>query len=85
MTTMTKHTPATPLPWLADDLPVHASLNKPRLRQNRAYAAHAANSYPKLVEALRHLEHVASTRDRQAIEDALITARDLLRELGEVA
>jgi hypothetical protein len=49
---MTKHTPATPLPWIADDLPVHKSFNKARLNQNRAYSAHAANAYPKLVEAL---------------------------------
>jgi hypothetical protein len=59
-------------------------------RENAAYIAHACNEYPKLVadraklvEALRHLEKMASTRDRQAIEDALTSTRARLRSLEE--
>jgi hypothetical protein len=43
-----------------------------------------ANAYPRLVEALQHTIWMAATRDRQAVEDALTSARDLLRELGEL-
>ena len=46
---------------------------------NAAYIAHAANAYPKLVEALR-----AVVKDDPTIGE-LMDARALLRELGEDA
>ena len=70
---MTKHTPATPLPWIAmhygdgtvrtrnnwgdgvgNLVAESASQEHPVAKvANAYYIAHAANAYPKLVEALR--------------------------------
>lgn len=49
----TKHAPATPLPWrtLAALEMQRAHLREP----NVAYAIHAVNEYPRLVDALRDL------------------------------
>lgn len=47
-----------------------------------AEVARRANAYPKLVETLRHLVAMASTRDRNAVEDALTSSRDILQQLG---
>jgi hypothetical protein len=88
---VTKHTPATPLPW------THQATRKPMMPlvaangewisspYNRVgdiedfeYIAHAANAYPKLVEALR--EVIAGRYEADASR-----ARALLRELGEDA
>jgi hypothetical protein len=103
---MTEHTPATPLPFthkvngrlsavLAEDgLVVMGSLVVPGLKKdagNHAYFTHAANAYPKLVEALREL--LAEWDVMHADEDqrsgiteetgGIVGARALLRELGE--
>ena len=86
--------PATPLPWksvqadqgsfstfwILDEEREDADVDD----QNADYIAHAANAYPKLVEALRNaLEQI----DHQAASAAgwpdSENARILLRELGE--
>jgi hypothetical protein len=96
----TKHKPATALPWQKESpmqgirggegsqhiYTAHASGNYKTREQDAAYIVHAANAYPKLVEALRHAikeadgycddehGHPANTLDAE---------RALLRELGE--
>jgi hypothetical protein len=92
-----KHSPATSLPWAE---PVNYGASKFEIQgQNSrlatidklpdaAYIVHAANAYPKLVEALRE-----TLRDRltqanlhqlpPGIRARLEAARALLRELGE--
>ena len=86
--TKTKTTPATPLPYItnkreevaaANDFRtvarcVHAS-NAP---QDAAYIVHAANAYPKLVEALK--EAIATTSPDSAFLESRVA---LLRSLGE--
>ena len=62
--------PETPLPWTTEDAILPGTL------QDAAYIAHAANAYPKLVEALR--EVIAGRYEADASR-----ARALLRELGE--
>jgi hypothetical protein len=97
---VTKHQPATPLPWqsLEDGrshvklvhvettsdntagagLPV-CSINRARIG-DAEYLTHAANAYPKLVEALRDtLEDRSQHLNRDQV-DAILS---LLRELGE--
>ncbi len=95
---MTKHTPATPLPWetlpaarsnlvhvetSTDHAPV-CSLPKARA-DDAAYIAHAANAYPKLVEALRDAANGLDTTGQTTPQSnaARNNARALLRELGE--
>ena len=54
--------------------------------QNAAYIAHAANAYPRLVEALRECEQqLIDTSGRIGEVMAKQHARTLLRELGEDA
>lgn len=67
--------------------------------QDAAYIAHAANAYPKLVEALRELQALcdalafrppvddsrAVDRDTRNLRAGLEAPRALLRELGEQA
>lgn len=81
-----KHQPATPLPWVVvkdgaytviDSVPPNAKrfgvvryIGEPTA-QNAAYIVHAANAYPKLIEALRV----------QAKLNGVPSA--ILRELGE--
>lgn len=85
--------PATPLPWktLADivvsvggksEITVADFMGalEPRLA-NSAYAAHACNAYPKLVEALR--EACFDLRRHEATVSAS-EAEQVLRELGEL-
>ena len=83
--------PATPLPWHSEEC-VHGGeiLVRPGGTQSHlqivpaldaAYIVHVCNAYPKLVEVLRHLVNMAMTRDDQAREDALCTARALLAKL----
>ena len=60
-----------------------------------AYIAHAANAYPKLVEALREMRLIAEAQDRagdeavpaayrtKTLHDAVELGNALLRELGE--
>ena len=96
----TKHTPATPLPWTPE---IHkrgkrtvGSLHQIRFHasdKDAAYIAHAANSYPLLVEALRVLQAridacelgPVNTGREQAdkIAEECAATRALLRELGE--
>jgi uncharacterized iron-regulated membrane protein len=83
----TKAKPATPLPWKLSGLydirgesqgePIISStahFSEQTAEVNIAYANHAANAYPKLVEALRNVHPGMLHFDK-------IT--DLLRELGE--
>jgi hypothetical protein len=99
---MTKHTPATPLPW-ATRKPAKANIytltdntaaiamathhhGTQKQFENAAYIAHACNSYPRLVEALR--EHIAYLGKDVPSYDcgkrrSYDAARALLRELGE--
>jgi hypothetical protein len=97
---MTKHTPATPLPWISADCYVEAKAalagrgiagvgviaetrneDSPQADDaNASYIAHAANAYPKLVEALR----AVLAKDGHGLRTTgELPARALLRELGE--
>lgn len=81
------HKPATPLPWdfaitergpivvdsEGDPVPAHSD--------TAAYSAHAANAYPRLVEALRALYDDANGSGWSSAA----AANSLLRELGEDA
>ncbi len=95
---MVKHKPATPLPWTVEHGNHVIGGNQERSRvavgslsvaeyrvadQNAAYIAHAANAYPRLVEALRELAE-ASGRGIEACVNAEARAESLLRELGEL-
>jgi hypothetical protein len=88
---MPKHTPAAPLEYRAEAFTVKAishgqwytvaRTNEPRFtpegrKMNAAYLAHAANAYPKLVEALREAYSINAKR-------SVDRAYALLRELGE--
>jgi hypothetical protein len=73
--------PETPLPWVLDEFAeefgpeglgiggVHGSIRE--RQENGAYLVHAANAYPRLVDAVRTLAMLNGT------------ARALLVELGE--
>lgn len=52
-----------------------------RSKQDAAYIVHAANAYPKLVEALRTL--IDADREGALCNDQFAAAIDTLRELGE--
>src|SRR3990167_11495800 len=94
---MTKHTPATPLPWSNPITHGVSGRIDPVCVADRGldatYIAHAANAYPKLVEALRTLQtrinacELGPVHDGRAIADEMEseceTSRALLRELGE--
>ena len=61
-------------------------LTKAACDKDAAYLCHAANAYPKLVEALRACVAAASAdvvEDMSAVSNASDEASDLLRELGE--
>jgi len=86
---MTKHAPATPLPWMYGELtegvitpkgaPV-ASIPDDGIFEadiDMRYLAHAANAYPKLVERLYFIAGHAEDKDTREY------ANDLLEELGE--
>jgi hypothetical protein len=92
---MTKHTPATPLPWSTHESVTIPSveigskggstqtlwLNK---KADAAYIVHAANKYPELVAALRAVEMLA--RINAAIYDGSPVHKSisaLLRDIGE--
>ena len=97
----TKHTPATPLPYAAQDVSGqyfltgldHDGLTQLRvaefiLRADRAYIAHAANAYPKLVEDARDTFKLLDRLASKFSEDDEIAAQfhrtsALLRKLGE--
>lgn len=88
----TKHTPATPLPWIADaraliarDNYTFAIVGNPATevvddQSDARYIAHACNAYPRLVEAVRELLDWADSKDQR-----VISIRAILRELGEDA
>jgi len=92
---MTKHAPATPLPWMYGELtegvitpkgaPV-ASIPDDGIFEadiDMRYLAHAANAYPKLVAGLRStLELIYSAGD-MADSRTYKLAAALLRSLGE--
>lgn len=96
---MTKHAPATPLPWHNATLrteqehesgAVGTPYGRFRVNHNKdaAYIAHAANAYPRLVEALRDalalLDEIhAPSRAFWSGAPARDRGRTLLRELGE--
>lgn len=81
-----KQKPSTSLPWEPIKLPGHYGVvNEQDLRvcesqdsEDAAYIVHAANAYPKLVEALRN-----ALRGDKFKAIAELEAADLLRELGE--
>lgn len=69
--------PATALPWDTLYPATRFGLGATEREQNAAYAVHAANAYPKLVEALRLGRGAEDHLKRQAL------LRTLLRKLGE--
>lgn len=87
----TKHTPATPLPWtVANTSALIGANGLPAERHaDQVYKAHAANAYPRQVQAGKELAQMA----RECIEkrdvsnvllmDAVLRMEALLRELGE--
>lgn len=91
---MTKHTPVTPLPWTVKGASV---FNGPRKvctavehidGDSAAYIAHAANAYPKMVEALRIIKEQTyvdayGPELRGQNQANHRRASELLRELGE--
>jgi hypothetical protein len=114
---MTKHTPATPLPWTSGINPtmqglplvvqdargriiVHLEATGPYMERAvrpsvseadialASYIAHAANAYPKLVEALRLIAgdvDECNGKGGDGYVSILARAQTLLRELGEDA
>ena len=65
-----KHVPATPLPWDAvEDLQ----------KEDADYIVHAANAYPKLIEALQLALPLLENEDYPEAQDLVA----LLRSLGE--
>ena len=88
--------PATPLPWTFREsgptaYGVLGSVHIPRersakhnTRDDAAYIVHAANSYPRLVEALDAILNLdAKPMDHSLKEKIVLDARALLRSLGE--
>ena len=74
----TNHTPATPLPWL------NLSPGVGPRAKDVAYRIHAANAYPKLVEALRDCaEWLCEAHQGSDQWERGHAARALLSELGE--
>ena len=85
----TKQIPATPLPWKASGgclnphLPM--SLDADAHRIDAAYIAHAANAYPRLIDALHHVRELAqeNAKGQDGYEIIAEWTDSLLRELGE--
>lgn len=96
-----KHQPATPLPWslkhgnhviageyefdvaiawLTDSTP-----SSEKADANAAYIAHAANTYPRLIEALRQMLEIVGPTPMRSSKDGnqFHAAKMLMRELGE--
>lgn len=95
-----KHKPETPLPWAADvnnpnwngDIDSHGtavrsvSVARAKRDQDTAYITHAANAYPKLVEALKRAqqrEYNSFEPDNQS--NVYKEHAALLTELGETS
>ena len=74
-----RHQPATPLPWALSEKCVVRIAPQASLagKEDRKYLTHAANAYPKLVEALRDAWKGDLPIERYAEIGAL------LRDLGE--
>lgn len=99
----TKHAPATPLPWIPSVKGILSTTGNDVAYvyfefKDTGYIAHAANAYPKLVEALRSVVGLAEAhasrlvRERESTEFAAgahaaeadcAKVRALLEELGE--
>lgn len=69
-----KHEPKTPLPW-------EYSTVKPLDEDDVDYAIHAANSYPKLVAALKA---IAADPDIMSVHRCMAVAEVVLKEVGEL-
>ena len=96
---MTKHTPATPLPWTCQqaghpDFPGSVWLDsktnlKPALFMNAddaQFAAITCNAYPRLVDALKTARAILNARGGPSARErdiATMKADALLAELGE--
>ena len=91
----TKHAPATPLPILTGPVPFGASRFELQ-GDNRQIAVfrsvddarevrHRANTYPKLVEALREIRKLGLPTGTRPFVDGPIIADHVLRSLGEDA
>lgn len=81
--------PATPLPWGEDDntLDLVLSQNPASRSVSVSYLYHAANAYPKLVEALRECKSYLDAlpaREHEASSETYVQIKTLLRELGEL-
>ena len=80
--------PSTPLPWFNCSISWvqpgdKDSINSPQgnMRGDSEYALHAANAYPRLVEALRFVvTHNAPLNPLNPVDNA----KAILRELGEL-
>ena len=91
---MTNHKPATALPWklCGTNLDEFGSLDLNTgdyagggyTPQDAAFIVHAANAYPKLVEALKALVEAVNDPDADSLYE-LAAAGSLLRSLGEEA
>ena len=96
---MTKHKPATPLPWKYNKaVTIHAVSGARRVvcketheeaQYDLPYLTHAANAYPRLVEALRDADQLwaldESERELTGFDKSWNDKRRaLLRELGEL-
>lgn len=78
--TTTKHQPTTPLPWIGRPCDAEGNSSDGDLE----YLLHAANAYPRLVEALKELAFRASEELADPQDVAEIGAANLLlRDLGE--
>jgi hypothetical protein len=94
--TMTKAKPASELPWEVvkeivcwspsdDELEEVAVCTKlAHCKADASYIAHAANAYPKLVEALKRIVSLTDGYPLLKAEMDIPLATDLLRELGEL-
>jgi len=94
--TKIKHAPATPLPWANQpgDDSSHGVLSNWRgepfevaanaAPTDAAYIAHAANAYPRLVEALREASVSINSKVVGYERERMNRWISLLRELGEV-
>lgn len=80
--------PATPLPWSGIGPCISVDSGQRDRLQNRTFALHAVNAYPRLIEALQqYVGVVSSVNDPTSfsvkVKDEGHHARDLLKELGE--
>ena len=89
---MTKHHPATPLPWELDDENQVCASNTLVCRfdhiyeemegKDAAYIVHACNQYPRAIELLKQLAGSVSDIHGPHLVD-FSAARQFLKEIGE--